>query len=245
MGASRSVWEVVECKLETVNFWTVSEPRRAFRPAFGICGLSDDRYRSDSDLWYLVHEYKGSDCNKFGNTLERQREHWVHLGMSPKQCRNHKQTLRDAWVLIDIDSEDCRYYQRLSGCPRAIDFPQWELGCMDYCASSILNHTRYYVLQYSIYCLATLRNQKNGTWFKHTSRYTKTITRLSSQMISIKHVVNVIHYLSHLIRANESRNTQFIHGARQLEVLLVFGYCSYLPSGWNGNRMLFGSIGDI
>jgi len=41
-------------------------------------------------------------------------------------------------------------------------------------------------------------------------------------MISIKHGVDVIHYFSHLIRANGSRNTQFITGAKKLEALLVF-----------------------
>jgi len=66
----------------------------------------------------------GSDCDKLGNTSERRREHWVHLEVSPNQCRNHKQTLRDAWVCIDIHWEDCRRYLRLSGCPQAIDFPQ-------------------------------------------------------------------------------------------------------------------------
>jgi len=50
-------------------------------------------------------------------------------------------------------------------------------------------------------------------------------------MISIKHGVNVIHYFSHLIRANESRNTSFINGAKKLEALLVFADYSYLASG--------------
>jgi len=50
-------------------------------------------------------------------------------------------------------------------------------------------------------------------------------------MISIKYGVNVIHYFSHLIRANESRNTQFINGAKKLEVLLVFPDYSFLARG--------------
>jgi len=41
-------------------------------------------------------------------------------------------------------------------------------------------------------------------------------------MISIEHGVNDIHYVSHLIRANESRSLQFINGIQNLEVLLVF-----------------------
>jgi len=41
-------------------------------------------------------------------------------------------------------------------------------------------------------------------------------------MILLKHGVDGIHYFSHLIRANESRNTRFINGGKKMEVLLVF-----------------------
>jgi len=60
----------------------------------------------------------------------------------------------------------------------------------------------------------------------------------------MKHGVNVIHSISHLIKANESRNTQFINGAK-LEALLVFADYSFLASGWNGIPMSFGWICDI
>ena len=36
----------MECKLRSVNFRRVSDPRRAFRPAFGVTGISDDWYGS-------------------------------------------------------------------------------------------------------------------------------------------------------------------------------------------------------
>ena len=36
----------MECKLRWVNFGRVSDPRRAFLPAFGVTGMSDDWYRS-------------------------------------------------------------------------------------------------------------------------------------------------------------------------------------------------------
>jgi len=52
-------------------------------------------------------------------------------------------------------------------------------------------------------------------------------------MISIKCGVNAIHYFSHLIRANESRNTQSINSPKKLEQLLVFADYSYLASGRN------------
>jgi len=61
--------------------------------------------------------------------------------------------------------------------------------------------------------------------------YTKTIPRLSDGMISIKHGVNVIHSISHVIRADESRNRQLINGAQKLEDLLVFAEQLYLASG--------------
>jgi len=70
-----------------------------------------------------------------------------------------------------------------------------------------------------------------GERFKHKRRYTETITQLSDRKISIKHGFDVIHSISHLIRANESRNTQFINGARKLEALLVFTDYSFLASG--------------
>jgi len=67
--------------------------------------------------------------------------------------------------------------------------------------------------------------------FKHKPRYTETITQLSDRKTSIQHGVHVIHSISHLIRANESRNTQFINCAKQLEALLVFADYSFLASG--------------
>jgi len=73
--------------------------------------------------------------------------------------------------------------------------------------------------------------KETGERFKHKSRYTETITELSNQSIIIKHAVDVIHSISHLIRANESRNTQFIHGAKRLEALLVFADYVLLGSG--------------
>jgi len=70
-----------------------------------------------------------------------------------------------------------------------------------------------------------------GERFKHKRRYTKPITQLSDRKISIKHGVDVIHSISHPIRANEIRNTQFINGAKKQEALLVFADYSFLASG--------------
>jgi hypothetical protein len=77
--------------------------------------------------------------------------------------------------------------------------------------------------------------KEKGEIFKHKPRYTKTITQLSNQKISIKHGVDVIHSISHFISANESRNTQFINGAQKLEALLV---CADYRS-WRVDEMEF------
>jgi hypothetical protein len=73
--------------------------------------------------------------------------------------------------------------------------------------------------------------KENGKKFKHKPRYTETITQLSDQKVSIKHGVDVIHSISHLIRTNICRYTQFINGAMMLEALLVFADNLFLASG--------------
>jgi len=59
-------------------------------------------------------------------------------------------------------------------------------------------------------------------------------------MITIKHGVKGIQYFSHLISADESRNTQFINGAKKQLALLVFGDFLYLVCGTNSIPMLLG-----
>ena len=73
MGTSRNVWENVECKLKCVNSKRVSNPRRAFRPAFGATGISDDWYRSTMGV--IVISLRTPQCARetFGST-------WQHLG---------------------------------------------------------------------------------------------------------------------------------------------------------------------
>jgi len=73
--------------------------------------------------------------------------------------------------------------------------------------------------------------KEEGERFKLKPMYTKTITQLSDRKISMKHGVDVIHFIPHLITANEYRNTQFINGAKKLEALLLFADYSFLASG--------------
>jgi len=136
-------------------------------------------------------------------------------------------------------------YLYLSGCTQVIDFPQPWTWFKDYWLLSLLNHSSYYFYQHWIMHLTTFRNQRKWQVNKQQCRYTKTITGVSNQMISLDYGVNVIHYFSHLVWADECRNTWFINGTRKVQALLVFPNYSYLASAWNGIRMLFGSICDI
>jgi hypothetical protein len=77
----------------------------------------------------------------------------------------------------------------------------------------------------------TKERTEKGERFKHKQRYTKTITQLSNRKISVKHALKVIHSITHLIRVNEYRNTQFINSAKKLEVLLVLADYLFLASG--------------
>jgi hypothetical protein len=61
----------------------------------------------------------------------------------------------------------------------------------------------------------------------------ETITWLNDQMISIEHSVNVIHSISPLLRADKSKNTQFINGTKKLRALFVFPGDSGLSSERN------------
>jgi len=63
--------------------------------------------------------------------------------------------------------------------------------------------------------------------------------------MSIEHSLNVIHYISHLIRAHKCRNTQFINSTRKEKVLLVLVNDSGQASGSNWIPMSFGLICNI
>jgi len=53
------------------------------------------------------------------------------------------------------------------------------------------------------------------------SRYADTRTWLSNLLVSVTHGKNVIHYILHLIMANQDRNTQYINTANEVEVILI------------------------
>jgi len=63
----------VECKLRYVNFRRVSDCRRAFRPAFGVTGISDDWYKSTMGVTVIRLRTTQSAEENFGCA-------WEHLG---------------------------------------------------------------------------------------------------------------------------------------------------------------------
>jgi len=110
----------------------------------------------------------------------------------------------------------------------------------------IIVHDRYWILLLTIFfnteSITSLHygTKDQGKWFKNNGRYTETISWLSSHMIAINHGINVIHYFSHLIRANQRRNAQFINGTMKLVAPLCISWL-YVPGKWlilNSNVIL-------
>ena len=76
----------MECKLRCVNFRRVSDPRRAFQPAFRVTAISDNWYRSIMGMIVIglgtpqsAGDKPGSADHKPGSTWERRRQVWEHL----------------------------------------------------------------------------------------------------------------------------------------------------------------------
>jgi len=79
----------VECKLRSVNFRREPDPRRAFRPAIGVTGISDDWY--GSTMGAVVRSLGAP-----GTVAQPMRESQTNS----ERCR----------VFRDIHSKDCRQY---------------------------------------------------------------------------------------------------------------------------------------
>jgi len=77
----------VECKLRCVHFRGVSDPRRAFWPAPGVTGISDDWDRSTMGV--IVISLGTPQCagENFGWT-------WDHLGVPATSLRAPATSLR-------------------------------------------------------------------------------------------------------------------------------------------------------
>jgi len=96
------VREEAECKLRSVNFRREADPRRAFRLAIRVTGISDDWYGSTS----------GAVVKRLGAAGTVSQPIWGSRTNS-ERCR----------VLMDIHSKDCRRYLIFSGCTQAIRIP--------------------------------------------------------------------------------------------------------------------------
>jgi ABC-type bacteriocin/lantibiotic exporter with double-glycine peptidase domain len=86
---------------------------------------------------------------------------------------------------------------------------------------------------FSIVLIALLYSgtRDKGKLFKRKCRYAKTITLLSSYLISIKQGVNVIHYFGNHTRVHKSWNTQFNNGGKKQKAILIFADYSCMGSG--------------
>jgi len=235
LEAPRSVWEDVECKLRSINFRRVSDPRRAFCPALGVTGISDDWYRSTMGVIVISLGTRQSAGENFGCTWECR---WTNLAIT----NNLWEMPGFLWVLI---------WRTASVIWDSPGIHKQSISLKGYYDARIIVYHHFWIILaiifFNIVFFASLhqRTKGKGYWSKPKRRYTKTITQLSNQMIAIKYRVNVIHSIFHLIRANKSRNAPFINGAKNLEVLLVFADYLYLASGWNWIPMSFGMICNI
>jgi hypothetical protein len=69
----------VQCQLRCVKFRRVSDPRRAFLPAFAVTGNSDDWYKSTMGIIVIGLETHPRAGENFGNTWEHRGYFWMHL----------------------------------------------------------------------------------------------------------------------------------------------------------------------
>jgi len=168
------MWEDAACRLASINIRGESDCRRWFRPAFQTPWTFDDiicdKHESSCDMFGSMSkcqrtlvELHGSSCHKFGSMSEWWREVWAHLGLLPNESGNPKLTLRDALILMDTRSEDCRRYLRLLQCSQAIEYPpQWIWFMSSSLSSSESYYTTQHLIQKSDFCIATLRNPRTG-----------------------------------------------------------------------------------
>jgi len=172
----------------------------------GVTGISDDWYRSNWDLWWLVQEYHGSECDKFGNMSEHRRE----LGCTWNCRRNNAEITNNFW---EMSRFVMGFIRRTVGV--IWDSPEvheQSISLNGEYDAWIIVHYQFWIILATIFFntvfIASLHycTKEKGKWFKHKRRHTETITGQNSQPISIKHGVGVIHYFSHLIWGNECRN---------------------------------------
>jgi hypothetical protein len=226
MGASRSLWEEDVCTLRSMNFRRDPDARWSFRQAFWVTGICDDWYGSTMGAVMKSLEAPGTVAQPMRESQTNPERYWVHM---------------------DIHSTDCRRYLRFSRCTRAIRIPS-KYDAWIIVHYQLLNHSVVRSIPLTFYCLHRYNKEepkKMASDWKSEVGKTVTITRLSdwndiNRTWSQCHPLN---FPSH--QGEQSRNTLFINGANQLEVILVFPNDSGLACWWNWIPRLFGLICDI
>ena len=74
----------MECKLRSVNFRRVSDPRRAIRPAFGVTGISDDWYGSSMGAVVKSLGASGTVAQPMRESQTNSEKCWVPMGIHSK-----------------------------------------------------------------------------------------------------------------------------------------------------------------
>jgi len=100
----------------------------------------------------------------------------------------------------------------------------------------IIVHYQFWIILATIFfntvfiALLHYGTKEKGQWFKPKRRYTETITWLNSQMISIKHGVDVIHYFSQFIRVLCLWCYRYTSGIIQDHLIIPIGILN--PKSW-------------
>jgi len=142
LGASRSVWEEAECKLRSINFRREWDPRRAFRPAFGVTGISDDWYTSTM----------GAVVIRLGapwTVALPMRESWTKFN----RCLGSQgYSLEGRQALSEILQMYTSHTNSL------------HVWCIDHCSLSTSKSycSTQHLIQHSCVCIATLRRTKDN-----------------------------------------------------------------------------------
>jgi len=89
LGASRSVWEEAECKHRRVNFRRKPDLRKAFRPAIGVTGISDDWYGSTIGAVVKGLGAPGTVAQPMRESLSNSERCRVHMDIHWKECRRY------------------------------------------------------------------------------------------------------------------------------------------------------------
>ena len=145
------MWEEAECKLGSVNCRGESDPRRAFRPAFGVTAILDE--------WY-------------GSTM---RAVVISLGAPGTDAQPMRETQTNSERCLGSYGYSFEGLQAISGILRIFTSNKntFHIWSIDYCSLSTSKsyYSTQHLIQHSIVCSATLgRTREIGEWFNNENR---------------------------------------------------------------------------